>query len=273
VISASRLLDAERAVDCGVDVLCQGRAHVGALIAKGDRDFATAVDIGTERAVKDALRSVTPEIPFLGEESGGASIGPDPLWVLDPIDGTVNFSRGSPLCGISLALLVDGLPRLAVVDLPFLEERYIAVEGGGAFRNGRRIRCSSAATLREAVVGMSDFSVGRDAPHENPLHLALVRALAERALRVRIHGSEAVDLAWAACGRLGATVMLTNLPWDVSGGVLLVREAGGEVFDLDGTRHRSTSRCTVACGPSLRRPLLELFQALPEAADYLRRGA
>jgi myo-inositol-1(or 4)-monophosphatase len=256
----TRLLAAERAVDQGSALLRQGRSHVGTLIAKGDRDFATSVDLQVEDTIKAALRDLTPDVPFLGEEHLGAPLGSGPVWVLDPIDGTVNFSRGSPLCGISLALLQDGRPRLAFVDLPFLSERYVAIEGAGAFLNGRPIRCAPVTSLPEAVVGLSDFSVGHDAPTENPLHLALVARLARTALRVRLHGSEAVDLAWMACGRLGATIMLSNLPWDVSGGVLLVREAGGVVVDLDGTPHTPASRGTVGCAPGLLEPLLDLIR-------------
>jgi myo-inositol-1(or 4)-monophosphatase len=169
--------------------------------------------------------------------------------------------------------LRDGRPRVAVVHLPFMAERYIAVEGAGAYLNGRPVGCAPVALLREAVVGLSDFAVGRDAPSENPLHLALLSRLAAQALRVRLHGSEALDLAWTAAGRLGATIMLSNLPWDVSGGVLLVREAGGAVFDLDGSPHTPASRCTLACAPSLQRPLLELLATVPEAAAYLRQSA
>ena len=268
--SAIGLLEIERAVEQGSRILRQGRAHVGTLVPKGDRDLATSVDLQIETAVKSALQKLAPQIPFLGEEGGGMEVGAGPLWVLDPIDGTVNFARGSPLCGLSLALVEDFRPRLAIVDLPFLEERYLAAEGAGVFLNGRPTRCAPADVLRETVVGMSDFSVGRDAPTENPLHLALLSELARRALRVRLHGSEALDLAWTAAGRLGATLMLSNLPWDVSGGVLLVREAGGAVFDLDGSPHTPRSRCTIACSPGLRDPLLELISGIPEAAAYLR---
>jgi myo-inositol-1(or 4)-monophosphatase len=123
-------------------------------------------------------------------------------------------------------------------------------------------------SLREAVVALSDFSVGHDAPTENPLHLALVARLATSALRVRFHGSEAVDLAWAASGRVGATIMLSNLPWDVSGGVLLVREAGGVVVDLDGTQHTPASRGTLACARGLLQPLLDLIADVPEVAEW-----
>jgi myo-inositol-1(or 4)-monophosphatase len=264
------MLEIERAVDVGSQILRQGRSHVGMLVAKGDRDFATAVDFRVEDAVKTALREIAPEIPFLGEERGGEAIDGGTVWVLDPIDGTVNFARASPLCGISLALVEERRPRIAVLDFPFLGERYLAVEGAGAFLNGRPVRCASVDALSEAVVGLSDFSVGRDSPTENPAHLALLAALARQALRVRLHGSEALDLAWTAAGRLGATIMLSNLPWDVSGGVLLVREAGGAVFDLDGTPHTPAARCTVASGPGLRDALLALFAAVPEAGAYVR---
>jgi myo-inositol-1(or 4)-monophosphatase len=263
------LLAVERAVEEGSRILRQGRSHVGALIAKGDRDFATAVDIEVEDTIKAALRELTPDVPFLGEEHHGAEVGAGPIWVLDPIDGTVNFARGSPLCGISLAFLVEGRPRLAILDFPFMTERYIAIEGAGAFLNARRVHCAAVQSLPEAVIGLSDFSVGHDAPTENPLHLALVRQLAAAALRVRVHGSEALDLAWTAAGRLGGTIMLSNLPWDVSGGVLVVREAGGVVVDLDGSQHTPASRCTLACSRALQQPLLELIADTPEAAAYV----
>jgi myo-inositol-1(or 4)-monophosphatase len=266
------MLGVEQAVDVGSRILRQGRSHVGALVAKGDRDFATAVDFQIEEAVKSALREIAPEIPFLGEESGGQAIDGNAIWVLDPIDGTVNFARGSPLCGLSLALVEARRPRLAVVDFPFLGERYLAAEGAGAFLNGRPIHCATVNSLAEAVIGLSDFSVGRDSPTENPAHLALLATLSRRALRVRLHGSEALDLAWTAAGRLGATIMLSNLPWDVSGGVLLVREAGGSVFDLDGTPHSPTARCTVASTPGLQHELLGLFRAVPEAGAYFDGG-
>jgi myo-inositol-1(or 4)-monophosphatase len=255
---AAALLAAERAVSEGARMLRQGRAHVGALIAKGDRDFATAVDLGIEEAVKEMLRGELPEIPFLGEEEGGPTLEEEVLWVLDPIDGTVNFMRGSPLCSVSLALVEQGQPTLAVVDLPLLGERYVAARGSGAFLNGRRIQVSRVERLHAATVGMADFSVSSDADEENRVHLEIVRALAIEALRIRVHGSEALDLAWLAAGRIDAALMLSNLPWDVSGGILLVREAGGVVFDGDGSEHSPRSSYTLASTPPLRAPLVRV---------------
>jgi myo-inositol-1(or 4)-monophosphatase len=107
---------------------------------------------------------------------------------------------------------------------------------------------------------MSDFKVGRGAAAENAVHLALLAELVTRCLRVRMHGSAALDLAWLAAGRLNATAMLSNLAWDVTAGVLLVREAGGCVFDWDGTEHDDRSRYTLASVPSLKGDLCDLVQ-------------
>lgn len=255
----SLLLAAEQAVDRGAQLLRQGRRHVGALIAKGDRDFATAVDLQVERAIREVLGATTPEIPILGEEQGGASVIEDsPLWVLDPIDGTVNFAHDSPLCAVSLALVVDGESHLGIVDLPLIGERFVAVAGGGAYLNGTEISIAPRRELREAVVGVTDFAVGPAAKRENPVHLGILKRLAVASLRVRVHGSEALDLAWLAAGRLDASLMLSNLPWDVSAGVLMAREAGAEVYDHDGSPYGPGARFTIASAPSLREELLAL---------------
>jgi fructose-1,6-bisphosphatase/inositol monophosphatase family enzyme len=108
-----------------------------ALIAKGDRDFATSVDLQIESVMKASLAAADSSIPFLGEEEGGNSTA-QALWVLDPIDGTINFSRDNPLCTISLSLVIDGQPVLGIIDAPLLGERFVAQRGGGAYLNGKR---------------------------------------------------------------------------------------------------------------------------------------
>jgi myo-inositol-1(or 4)-monophosphatase len=253
------LLAAERAVDIGAAILRQGRSHIGALIAKGDRDFATTVDVQVESAVRTSLSLSAPAIPFLGEEQGGES-GVEQLWVLDPIDGTINFARDSPLCAISLSLVIDGQPVLGIVDAPLIGERFVAQHGAGVYLNGDRIEACEVSGLDEAIVGVADFKVGVGAEDENRVHLAVVGRLARESLRVRMQGSAALDLAWLAAGRLNATMMLSNLPWDVTAGLLLVREAGGLVYDYDGSDHGPTSRYTLASVPSLARPMRQLVE-------------
>ena len=255
------LLAAEHAVDVGARIFRQGRAHIGALIAKGDRDFATSVDLQIESAIRTALADATPAIPFLGEEQAGDGTLSETQWVLDPIDGTINFARESPLCTISLSLLSRGQPVLGIVDAPLLGERFIAQKGRGAFLNGDRISVSSVGVLREAIVAVADFKVGVGSKEENSVHLGALARLAGASLRVRMHGSAALDLAWLAAGRVNATMMLSNLPWDVTAGLLLVREAGGVVYDYDGSDHDADSRFTLASEPSLAEPLRQIISA------------
>lgn len=232
------LLPAERAVDLGAQILRQGRSHVGALIAKGDRDFATNVDVEIEAAIRASLASADPSISFLGEEQGGES-------------------EAGALCTISLSLVVAGQPVLGIVDAPLLGERFVARQGGGAYLNGRRLAVSEVSGLREAIVGVADLKVGAGSEDENRVHLAVIGRLARESLRML--GSAALDLAWLAAGRLNATVMLSNLPWDVTAGLLLVREAGGMVYDYDGSEHGPASRCTIASVPSLADPMLGII--------------
>jgi myo-inositol-1(or 4)-monophosphatase len=253
--SARLLLAAEHAVDIGARTLRRGRSHIGTLIGKGDRDFATDVDLRIESEIKASLAEATPEIPLLGEEEDGAGDLRGARWVLDPIDGTINFARDSPLCSISLSLVIGGQPVLGIVDAPLLGERFIARRGEGAYLNGARIAVAEMAGLREAIVGVADFKVGVGSEEENRVHLAVLALLARGSLRVRMLGSAALDLAWLAAGRLNATVMLSNLPWDVTAGLLLVREAGGVVFDFDGSPHDAESRYTIAAVPSLAEPV------------------
>jgi len=255
---ARMLLAAEHAVDLGARTLRQGRSHIGALIGKGDRDFATDVDLRIESEVKASLAQATPEIPFLGEEEEGRALLDEARWVLDPIDGTINFARDSPLCSISLSLVIGGQPVLGIVDAPLLGERFIARQGGGAYLNGTRISVAEVDGLREAIVGVADFKVGVGSEEENRVHLAALGRLARECLRVRMLGSAALDLAWLAAGRLNATLMLSNLPWDVTAGLLVAREAGGVVFDYDGSRHAADSRYTLASVPSLVEPLRKI---------------
>jgi myo-inositol-1(or 4)-monophosphatase len=128
---ARLLLTAEHAVQIGARILRQGRSHIRALIDKGDRDFATDVDLQIEAEIKASRAEAAPGIPFLGDEEGGEEATDQARWVLDPIDGTINFARDSPLCSLSLSLVIAGPPVLGIVDTPLLGERFIARQGTG----------------------------------------------------------------------------------------------------------------------------------------------
>lgn len=225
---------------------------------KGDRDPVTALDTVVEDAVRRYLRAATPDLGFLGEETGGSLNGPS--WVLDPVDGTVNLTHGLPLSAVSLGLVDAGRAVLAAVDLPFLDLRYSAALGAGAHRDGERLRPAPATRLRDAVVSLGDYAVGQHADRKNAVRLRVTSRLAGRAQRIRMLGSAVIDLAWVADGRLGASVVLANRPWEGAAGALLAREAGAVVVDVEGRDHTMDSTSTVAVAPGLAEELLELLR-------------
>jgi myo-inositol-1(or 4)-monophosphatase len=231
--------------------LVLARAPVS-VTAKAERDLVTDVDVAVEEAVREFLARETPEIGILGEEHGRSGPSDGLWWALDPVDGTANFARGIPLCGVSLGLVDGRRGVLAAIDLPFLGARYVAAEGYGAFAGDERIQVSTALDLADAVLAIGDFAVGEDAGRKNRVRLTLLAELGARAQRIRMLGTAAIDLAWVAEGKLEGAVILANLPWDTLAGVLLVREAGGLVLDSDDTAHTVESAATIAVCPGLR---------------------
>jgi myo-inositol-1(or 4)-monophosphatase len=224
------------------------------------------LDVAIERAVRGFFADQTPDIAFLGEEEGrSGSDAAGWLWTLDPIDGTSNFAHGIPLCAISLALVRDGRPVLAIIDAPFIGERYHAVEGHGAHLGDTRLNVSDTARLRDAVVAIGDYAVGPQAARRNETSLATTVALTSRVHRIRMLGTIALDLAWVAAGRLDASITLANHPWDTAAGVLLAREAGATVTDMDGTPHTFDSAATIAAAPPLITPLTTLISQASSA--------
>jgi myo-inositol-1(or 4)-monophosphatase len=238
---------------------------LGLLTAKGDRDMVTELDITIERAVRTHLQQATPDIQILGEEEGVTGEG-DLLWALDPIDGTANLVHGIPLCGISLGLIRQGRPVLGVIDLPFLNSRYMAVEGTGAYKGDQKLGTSTTRNLGGAVVAVGDYATGEGADTKNRLRHALHQHLAANVQRVRMLGSSAIDLAWLAEGRLDASLTLSNNPWDTAAGVIIAREAGATITDTDGTDHHLNSTTTIATTPNLTADIHALIKQAQEQA-------
>lgn len=233
------------------------------LTEKSDRDLVSDVDLAVERAIRAQLEKETPDIGFLGEEEGRTGKpGAEWVWTLDPIDGTSNFAHAIPLCAVSLALLHNGHPVLGIIEAPFLSERYHAIEGQGAYLGTERLEASRVTELRDAVVAIGDYAVGKDADRKNQLRLAATLQLAPRVHRIRMLGTAALDLAWVAAGRLDASVTLGNKPWDTAAGVIIAREAGAIVTDKNGSPHDFTSAATIAASPELISRLIPILQAI-----------
>lgn len=232
----------------------------GRVTAKQDRDYVTELDVRIQREIQDHLRRATPDIDFLGEEDGGGALDEtaEYVWALDPIDGTSNFAHGIPLCATSLALVHRGEPVVGVIVAPFLDLRYHATKGGGAYCNDKPIHASETTDLRRAIVSIGDYATGPGADEKNRRRFAVTKALAENVERVRMFGAASLDLAWVAEGRTDACVILSNKPWDMAAGVLIAQSATAKLRDLRRKPYRLDSSSTFACQPHLADAILDL---------------
>ncbi|GGL20792.1 inositol monophosphatase family protein [Mangrovihabitans endophyticus] len=252
---------AHHAVDLATQIM--RTRQPGALTAKGDRDMASDVDYAIEEHLRAFLAEKTPDIGFLGEENGTSGNTSRLTWALDPVDGTVNFIHGSPLCAISLGLIASDRPVLGVIGLPFLGGRYSAAEGHGAHLDSQPLHVSTTSDLAEAVVAIGDYAVGENAAEKNHHRFTMTQRLAATVQRIRMHGSAAIDLAWLAAGKIDAIAMLTNKPWDTAAGVIIAREAGAHITDHHGTPHTLHAPTTIATNPTLMPHLLKLITTTP----------
>lgn len=209
--------------------------NLGDVRYKTVKDVVTIADVSSEKLIVDGLRKAFPTHSIRTEEAGVIE-GSDPRyrWIIDPVDGTVNFSRGIPLWGISIALFFEGKPLVAVVNLPKLGELYSAAKGQGAFMNGRPIHVSRETNAMHAIVSNGDFNVG-DVAKINAQNLHNFACEAETFERVKCLGSAVIEGCFTACGRIDCFVMTMSYPWDIAAIALLVEEAGGKSTHIDGT--------------------------------------
>jgi myo-inositol-1(or 4)-monophosphatase len=202
-------------------------------------DLVTEADRTSEKALLGIVQSHYPDHAFLGEESGEWQQGQsDFLWVVDPLDGTTNFTHQYPMVAVSVALVVKGKPVVGVIYNPILEELFHATLNGGAFLNGNRIAVSQTTTLEKALLASGFAYDRRDNPDNNYSEFIRLTHLSQG---VRRGGSAALDLSYVAAGRFDGYWERGLKPWDMAAGVLLVSEAGGVVsgyanapFDLHG---------------------------------------
>ena len=198
---------------------------------KAPVSIVTEIDLAADAKIVSLIRRNFPDHHILTEESKPFKGNSDYRWIIDPLDGTTNFSHGIPLCCVSIGVEYKGEIILGGVYNPMLKERFFAEAGKGAFLNGKRIRVSPQATLIDSLL-VTGFPYDRQ--EKAGFYLGYFKALMEKCQGVRRLGAAAVDLAYVACGRFEAFWEFNLQPWDVAAGVLLVKEAGGKVTDFKG---------------------------------------
>ncbi|MCK0198292.1 inositol monophosphatase [Ancylobacter sp. 6x-1] len=226
---------------------------------KGPANFVSNADRKAERILKEELQKARPNFGFLMEESGEVA-GTDTAnrWIIDPLDGTTNFLHGIPLFSISLALARDGVPVAGLIFNPVTDEMFVAEKGAGAFMNDRRIRVAARRSLADCVItcGMPHMGRGNLGAFAKEYF-----ALAPKVAGLRRTGSAALDLAWVAAGRFDGFWERNLSAWDMAAGVILVREAGGYVSDLDDADKMLDKGDIVAGNEIIRRDLLSVIRS------------
>ena len=220
----------------------------------GPADPFTVVDVRAEETVRRILGEAFPRYGFLGEE-GGVQYGEDKdhVWVVDPLDGTMNFLSGVPMFAVNIALTRRGEVVAGVTFAPMLDEMFTAETGGGAFLNDRPIRVSARQGLIQSVLAVGIPFAGK--PHHDKFIAEMTR-LTPKISGIRRLGAGAIDMAYVACGRFDAYWEQSVSPWDMAAGVALVREAGGSVTDTRGGPLDIHAGTVLACTPQLLPDLL-----------------
>ncbi|HEV7784460.1 MAG TPA: inositol monophosphatase family protein [Thermoanaerobaculia bacterium] len=249
------LTTAVAAAQAGAAVISRYFRHAGLEVrAKAENDFVTQADRESEAAVLEVIRGRFPDHRILAEEGGGAGVGSGEYeWLIDPLDGTTNFVQGLPVYAVSIACRRGDELLAAVILDPEGKNLFTATRGGGAFWNGRRM----SSTRRDGLKG-AFLATGYPfrALSTLDLYLGIFRDVFHSAKAIRRCGSAALDLAYTAAGVYDGFFEFRLSPWDIGAGILLVREAGGVVTDLDGGEGFFASGNIVAGGPAVHRDLL-----------------
>jgi myo-inositol-1(or 4)-monophosphatase len=201
---------------------------------KGTIDLVTEADLSSEKVILHVLQQNQPGIKILSEESFASydTLPTEPVWIIDPLDGTTNFAHNFPWFAVSIALYDRGESHVGVIYNPMQQELFCATRAGGAWLNDQRIKVSEVFSLQNALVA-TGFPY--DIQERSDAVLAMLKAVLTRAQGVRRPGAAALDLAYLACGRLDAFWEVGLKPWDTAAGYLLVEEAGGTLSNFTGS--------------------------------------
>jgi myo-inositol-1(or 4)-monophosphatase len=224
---------------------------------KGIIDLVTEMDTLSEKMVVDILRKAFPDYGVLGEEGSKSTEPYTCRWIIDPLDGTTNYSHNYPLFAVSIALEKMGEITLGAVYNPILDELFTAEKGGGAYLNGNPIHVTETTLLGKSLLASGFPYDVRSSPINN---FREWEQFMKSALTVRCDGSAALDLCHTACGRLDGFWESGLAPWDMAAGALIVQEAGGIVTQTNGNLFNHLVGSVLASNGLLHQQMLEVMK-------------
>ena len=228
---------------------------------KGRFDLVTDADLASQQAIQGFLSASFPDHAFLGEEEGASKTRPapdaPPTWIIDPIDGTTNYVHDCPFYCISIGLQVEGELVVGAIYDPARKEMFAAAKGTGAFLNDRRIKVSTTPNITKALMATGFPPDLRG----NEQSLDWWRHFSFQTQALRRTGSTALNMAYVAAGRFDAYYAFDNHVWDIAAGVVLVREAGGLVSNVDGSEYDPYTPDALATNGHLHDGLAATFRA------------
>jgi len=230
---------------------------------KGPGDFVSEADIKAEKIVRTELMEARPDFGILMEERGEIK-GRDlqNRWIVDALDGTINFLHGNPHFSISIALEREGEIVAGLVYNPATDELFTAEKGQGAFANDTRMRVSARKNLTDCLVGAYIPQQGRTG---HGLQLREQQVVMRETAGVRCSGSTALDLAYVAAGRLDGIWQRGPQAWDVAAGIILMREAGGYITDIDGGKDVLNAGTVLAGNEYVHKKLGDVVRAISKS--------
>ncbi|NIA08622.1 MAG: inositol monophosphatase [Nitrospiraceae bacterium] len=203
---------------------------------KGDIDLVSEADVSSEKTILEIVNKAPIDAEIIAEESQSSynDIPTNPVWIIDPLDGTTNFVHGFPWFAVSIAYAEEGKSRVGVIYCPMQDELFCGCLGSGAWLNGNSIKVSGISTLGKSLLATGfPYNI-----HQKSAEVvATLKAVLIRAQGVRRAGAAAIDLACVACGRLEGFWEINLKPWDTAAGQILLEEAGGKLSDFRGNNY------------------------------------
>jgi myo-inositol-1(or 4)-monophosphatase len=223
---------------------------------EGINNLVTEVDKLAEDKIIQVIKASFPDHAIISEEVGELPKPSDYQWIIDPIDGTVNFAHGIPICCVSIGLLHNHEVILGAVYNPMMNELFFAEKGKGATLNGEPIKVSKKSNFKKACL-VTGFPYNWPKNKEHPIKV--FERLILEGLPIRRLGSAAIDLCWVACGRFDGFWEYNLSAWDVAAGYLIVSEAGGKVTDFEGIPYNVFEKQTLATNGLIHEEMLKVI--------------